>query len=134
MVTSLNSNVAYQDFIYRAPQVIIGTLNFDSPASVTIGGLPAGAQITGVTFITTTAFNATTTNNINVGIINASGTATANYAVSLQGIGSVGVNVLTLAATCLPLATNSQITCAYSQSGTAATTGAGKIVVRFVGP
>jgi len=134
MTTSLNSAVAYQDFIYKAAQCIIGTLNFDSAATVTLGGLPAGAAIIGVVVVTTTAFNATTTNTISVGIINASGTATAAYAVSAQDITAAGPKNVTLASTCLPLATNSTITCAYGQSGTAATAGQSKVIVRFVGP
>jgi hypothetical protein len=132
MVTSLNSTVAYQDFLYEAEQVIIGSIDFNSSTTTTIGGLPAGAIVTGIVVAVSTVFNGTTP-TITIGIINASGTATATYYVSSgTSLAAAGVIASTLAATALPLATNSAITVTRSETGSSA--GAAKVIVRFVGP
>jgi hypothetical protein len=132
MVTSLNSQPAYQDFQYEAEQVIVGSLDFNSAATTTIGGLPAGAMVTGIVVVVSTLFNGTTP-TITVGIINASGVATATYYVSSgTSLAAAGVIAATLAATALPLATNSTVTVTRSETGSSA--GAAKVIVRFVGP
>src|SRR5262245_29911662 len=124
MVTNLQTVIPSQDILYAVDQVIVARLSFDSPASVSIGGLPAGAIPIAATFSTQTAFNAATTNNINVGFTDATAT-TANAYVAAGAIGPVGPVQLTLATTGVPLSRATTVTMAYSQTGTAATAGVG---------
>ena len=132
MVTSLNNQPAYTDFLYEAEQILIGTLTNASGTTTTIGGLPAGAMVTGIVVVVSTLFNGTTP-TITVGIIDASGAATATYYVSSgTSLAAAGVIASTLAATALPLATNSSVTVTRSETGSSA--GAAKVIVRFVGP
>jgi len=132
MVTSLNNNPAYTDFLYEAEQIIMKDLTFASGTTTVIGGLPAGAMVTGIVVVVSTLFNGTTP-TITVGIIDATGAATATYYVSSGiSLAAAGVIAGTLAATALPLATNSQVTVTRSETGSAA--GVAKVIVRFVGP
>jgi hypothetical protein len=134
MVTTLQNRVPSQDFLYKAEQVMVGTLAFDSPANKIIGGLPAGAVVIGVIVSTGTAFNAATTNNINVGFSDDIGT-TNNAYVAAQAIGPVGTVSPTMATTTnVPLSRATNVIVNYAQSGTAATAGAATVVVRFVVP
>lgn len=132
MVTSLNNAPAYTDFLYEAEQVLAYNLDFTAGTTTTIGGLPAGAVVTGIVVVVSTVFNGTTP-TITVGIINASGTATATYYVSSgTSLAAAGVIASTLATTALPLATNSSVTVTRSETGSSA--GSAKVIVRFVGP
>ena len=132
MVTSLNSNPSFQDYLYESEQVLTYTLDFTSGTTTNIGGLPAGAMVVGIVFVVSTVFNGTTP-TATVGIINASGTATATYYVSSgTSLAAAGVITSTLASTALPLATNSTVTVTRSETGSSA--GSAKVIVRFVGP
>lgn len=132
MVTSLNSTPAYQDYLYESEQVISAPLDFTAGTTTTIGGLPAGAMVVGIVVVVSTVFNGTTP-TITIGIINASGTATATYYVSSgTSLAAAGVITSTLASTALPLATNSQVTVTRSETGSSA--GSARVIVRFVGP
>jgi len=133
MVANLQTAVPSQDMGYRVEQVMLARINFDSPATINVGGLPANAAITGITFHTQTAFNAVTTNNLNVGFTDPTGTSTTAY-VSAQAIGPLGVAVPVLPATAIPLSRATTVTASYTQTGTAATAGTGLLTIRFVVP
>lgn len=134
MVANLQTSIPPQDIQYGVEQVMSARLNFDSPATVNIGAIPAGAIVLAVVVATTTTFNAATTNTINVGFSDPTGT-TANAYVAAQAIGPVGTVAVTMATTTnVPLSRPTTVTCAYGQTGTAATTGAAIVVVRFVVP
>lgn len=133
MVANLQTSVPPQDIQYGVEQVMVGRLNFDSPARLTIGGLPANAFVTGIIAVTLTAFNAGTNNNLNVGITDPVAT-TDNYFVSAQAIGPTGPVAPALPATALPLSRPTNVTVGYAQSGGAANAGAALVVVRFVVP
>ena len=134
MVTNLQTSIPSQDCGYEVEQVMWARLNFDSPATVNIGGLPAGGVVTGVVTQTLTAFNATTTNTINVGQADATGTV-ANAYVAAGAVGPVGTVNQTMATTTnVGLSRPTTITCAYGQTGTPATAGAAMVCVRFIVP
>lgn len=134
MVANLQTSIPSQDIGYETEQVMWTRLNFDSPATVNIGGLPAGAVVVGAVVQTLTAFNAATTNNINIGFTDPTATV-ANAYVAAQPIGPIGTVNLTMAPTTnVGLSRPTTVTCAYSQTGGAATAGAAIVIVRFVVP
>jgi hypothetical protein len=133
MVANLQTSIPSQDFGYKAEQVMVARLNFDSPATVNIGGLPANAMVTDLTVTTQTAFNAGTNNNLNIGFTDPTATNATAY-VSAQAIGPVGVVVPTLPATAVPLSRPTTVTAQYAQTGTPATAGTALIALRFVVP
>jgi hypothetical protein len=133
MVANLQQTVPNQDFLYKAEQSMSRVLNY-TDGTVSVGGLPASGVITAVTVSTTTAFNAATTNNINIGQTDAVGTV-ANAYVAAQPIGPVGTVAPTMATTTnVQLSRPTVITAAYSQTGAAATAGSAVVVVRFIVP
>jgi hypothetical protein len=96
---------------------------------VLVGTLPAGAQITDVTVNVTTAFNAVTTNVVNVGTT----TTGAEVAASAQVIaGTPGVKKPTAFYSLGVMAADTDIWVSYTQTGTAATTGVGYVIVNYV--
>ena len=135
MVANLQTTVPSQDMLYGVEQVMVGTITFNDTAAKVIGGLPAGAVVLGAIVSTTTAFNAATTNNINIGQTDTTGTV-ANAYVALLAIGPVG----TIASPVAALATNVQlsrptsITATYVPSGGGQSAGAAVVIVRFVVP
>jgi hypothetical protein len=133
MVANLQQRVPSQDFGYKAEQVMVAPITFSSPATVNVGGLPANAVVTGWQFTTSTAFNAGTTNTLNVGQTDPTGTV-ANAYVAAAAIGPVGNATAALPATSVPLSRPTTVTASYVQSGTPATAGAGVLVIRFVTP
>ena len=92
----------------------------------TLGAIPAGALITGVTIITTADFSSATTLKITIGGVD---TATAST------ITSAGVINVTLASTFAATAANvgsNDALITYTATGTALTTGAATVVVSYV--
>jgi hypothetical protein len=115
------------------------TVNFDTPFAgepggvttngVPIGGLEAGAMVLGVDVVVETAFNAGTTNTLNVGT-----PADDNGFADTVGVapGTVGFKPnLQGALSGIPLAANTVVYAKFAQTGTAATTGKATIVVKF---
>lgn len=95
---------------------------------VLAGTIPAGAQILGIHARITTAFNAATTNNVIVGTT-AGGNdimVTAEAAAGATGFksGTTGQAVT--------FAADTDLYVSYTQSGTAATTGDGYVIITFV--
>lgn len=121
--------MAQQARVYHTQQVhyIEAEINYDSGV-VTVGTLPSGATIlkpiSGIQV--NTAFNAATTNLIDIG-------TTANddlYATDLAG-GTVTFVPLDEAVD-LVLTADTTFTATYAQSGTAATAGSGRVVICYI--
>ena len=109
---------------------IITTIAFSDTAAVSIGTLPADAQIVGINIDTTTAFNAGTTNTVTVGK-----TGTANAFVTATSVTSLGrASVATTGTYSAWADTGSaelDAIVTFSQTGTAATTGAVRVTIVF---
>jgi hypothetical protein len=109
---------------------ITTTIAFSNTAAVSIGTLPANAQIVDIYIDTTTAFNAATTNTVTVGK-----TGTANAFVTATSVTSLGrASVATTGTYSAWADTGSaelDATVTFSQTGTAATTGAARVTIVF---
>lgn len=119
--------VTHQLPYFRAT-VAFDTTQIGTAGKVPLGTLPAGSIVTGMLVKVTEAFNATTTNVLVVG------TADDSDAV----IGAADVDETTVGTTVTFAAVGYKPTAAtplfvtYTQTGTAATTGAADIVLWFV--
>jgi hypothetical protein len=135
MVANLQTTVPSQDMLYGVEQVMVGTITFNDTAAKIIGGLPANAVVLGAVVATSTAFNAATTNNLNIGQTDATGTVANAYA-ALLAIGPVGTIATPVAAlsTNVPLSRPTSITATYVPTGGGQTAGAAVVIVRFVVP
>lgn len=107
----------------------LGDPNTDSNG-IAIGALEAGAIPLHCHVIVQTAFNAGTTNTLDVGTTaDPDGYATA--AATLSGATGFKGN-LTGALTGIPLAANTVVYAVFAQTGTAATTGKATVILTFV--
>lgn len=105
-----------------------GTLT-PSAASITLGVIPPGSIIIGAGVVISTAFNAASTNVIDIGT-----TADPDgLATDLAG-GTIGLIVWDELATSNDLYTTTDVTivASYAQTGTAATAGVGHVFVQFI--
>lgn len=94
--------------------------------------LPKGALIIGTDVFVTTVFNAGTTNVFVVGTT-AAGTDLAGAADVTEGTAGAYLNIKPNASTSwVPLPADTQIFATFTQTGTAATTGAAYVIVKFV--
>lgn len=90
--------------------------------------LPTGAIVLRSNIITTTAFNAATTNTLSLGFVGGTGTELVNA----QSVAAAGdVQVLAPAAAD-PLAAPKQVQVIYAQTGAAANAGAAYVVIEYV--
>ena len=112
---------------------VTNTVAFSDSSAVTIGTIPANAQIVNIHIDVTTAFNAGTTNNMTVG---KSGSAAAFVAAT--GVGSAGrASVATTGVYSAWADVGSAevpVTATYAQTGTAATAGAARVTVVYRSP
>jgi len=100
-------------------------------ASTTLGVIPPGSIIIGAGVVISTAFNAQSTNVIDIGT-----TADPDgLATDLAG-GTIGLIVADELATSNDLYTTTDVTivASYAQTGTAATAGVGHVYVQFIPP
>jgi hypothetical protein len=136
MVANLQTTIPAQDVAFLSvEQTIIGTLTFADTTAKIIGAIPAGAVVLGAVVATSTAFNAATTNNLNIGQTDPTGTVANAYA-ALLAIGPVGTIATPVAAlsTNVPLSRPTSITATYVPTGGGQNAGAAIVVVRFVVP
>src|SRR5678816_2698094 len=133
MATSLNTTVVARDAGEQQIQILRKRYTFaDVATTVTVGKIPAGASVVGGGVHVVTAFNATTTDVLNVGYIGATTNASA-YATALTTAAVGWIVFDELAAT-----TNIQgtvehtITAAPTETGAASTAGVADIIVWFV--
>ena len=109
---------------------ITGTVVFGNATAVTIGSVPAGAQIVNIHIDTTTAFNAGTTNTMTVGTSGSAAAYVATTAVGPLGRASVATTGVYSAWPTVG-ASDVTVTANYSQTGTAATTGAATVTIVY---
>ncbi len=104
-------------------------INFSETGTITIGTIPAGAVIINAGVVVTTAFNAGTTNTLDIGT---SGD-TDGFATALA-LGTIGRIVADEMATSNDLYSTSEVTlqCVVTLSGTAATAGEGFVYVEYI--
>ena len=102
---------------------------FSETGTITIGTIPAGAVIINAGVVVTTAFNAGTTNTLDIGT---SGD-TDGFATALA-LGTIGRIVADEMATSNDLYSTSEVTlqCVVTLSGTAATAGEGFVYVEYI--
>jgi len=98
-----------------------------SGVSLKVGTLPAGARVLRQTTFVETAFNAGTTNTINVGY-SANGTDVLNAGAG----GAIATLVTAVPAAAGPIAADTDVFVQYNQTGGAATAGAGTVVIEYV--
>jgi hypothetical protein len=133
MVTSLNTASPARDAGTQQVQYLRKRITFSNVAStVTVGKIPAGASVVTGGVHVVTAFNATTTNVMNIGFIGATTNASA-YATALT-TSAVGYIVLDeLAATSNIQGTvEHTVTASPSETGAASTAGTADVIVGFV--
>lgn len=109
---------------------ITSTVVFGNATAVTIGSVPAGAQIVNIHIDTTTAFNAGTTNTMTVGVNGSAAAYVATTAVGPLGRASVATTGVYSAWPTVG-ASDVTVTANYSQTGTAATTGAATVTIVY---
>ena len=133
MATSLNTLVTARDAGEQQVGILRKRYTFaDVATTVTVGKIPAGASVVGGGVHVVTAFNATTTDVLNVGFIGATTNASA-YATALTTAAVGWIVFDELAAT-----TNIQgtvehtITAAPTETGAASTAGVADIIVWYV--
>jgi hypothetical protein len=108
------------------------TINFDTPgvsSGVLIGTIPSGAEIVYAMVKTKTAFNATTTNVLTVG---QNSTSYNDIATAADVDEAAAEAVLILRGSDLSFTADTGVYAKYTQSGTAATAGAARILVFYV--
>lgn len=132
--TSLNTGQPARNLLYGVVQAIVKTVAFDtlgigSTDTVKVGTLPAGAQIVDCIVRVTTAFNAATTNVLIVGT--SSGSNADIVAAADVNEGAAGTTVVERGQD-LAFSSDTPIYVKYTQTGTAATTGAAVITITYV--
>lgn len=116
----------------QVPDFLRRRVRFDTVGAaggIPVGTLPAGARLLAVNVYIDTAFNAGTTNTLNIGTT-ATGSEvlpSATVAPGTTGFKTAGAAVL---ATAFP--TDTTIYASFVQAGTAATAGLADIVIHYV--
>lgn len=102
-------------------------ISFDGPTTVSLGYLPAGAVVTASGTSVATAFNAGTTNNLDIGITGSLNTYGDNIA-----LGSAGVKNGTITATAhAVIAADTEVFATVQLAGTAASAGAAEVWLQY---
>lgn len=99
--------------------------------NVVLGVMPPGSIVIGAGVVISTAFNATSSNVIDIG----TNADPDGFATDLAA-GTIGLIVWDELATSNDLYTTTDVTvvCSYAQTGTAATAGVGHVFVQFIPP
>ena len=107
------------------------TIAYTDTAAVTIGTLPAGAQIVNVNIDVTTAFNAGTTNTVTVGKTGSAAAFVAATSVGSAGRASVATTGVYSAWANVGTSDIDYATVTFSQTGTAASAGAARVTIVY---
>jgi len=106
------------------------TFAFSNATAVTIATIPAGSQIVDINIDVTTAFNATTTNTVTVGT--SASAAAYVTATSVTSLGRSSVATTGVYSAWGNTGTSDLVaTITFSQTGTAATTGAARVTIVY---
>ena len=106
------------------------TLAYTDSSAVTIATIPANSQIISINIDTTTAFNAGTTNTVTVGKTGSAAAFVASTSVTSLGRQSIATTGV-YSAWADTGASDVSATITYSQTGTAATTGALRVTIVY---
>jgi hypothetical protein len=109
---------------------VTNTIAYTNSAAVTIGTVPAGAQIVSINIDVTTAFNAATTNTITVGKSGSAAAFVASTSIGSAGRASVATTGVYSAWADVGSA-DVPVTATYSQTGTAASAGAARVTIVY---
>lgn len=133
MTGTLNNQIPARDSGYKFPQYFRASVAYNTPGigtgnGVQIGTIPAGARLRSCAAIVDTAFNAATTNVLTVGT--AAGSSADIMSASDVTEGTPGIYSAGTGAT-LTFSVDTPIYAKYTQTGTAASTGAAVIIMDF---
>ena len=109
---------------------ITTTIAYTDTAAVSIGTIPANAQIVDVNIDVTTAFNAAGTDTVTVGKTGSAAAFVASTSVASAGRASVATTGVYSAWANIGT-TDIDATVTFSQSGTAATAGAARVTIVY---
>lgn len=127
--STVGTNVANVGFVEMSQTDTITFANTtDKSLSIVI---PANSQLVDIKIFVTTAFNAGTTNTLDIGIVGNSDLYVDNAAVGTAGDAALGVTALVSDWSDIGT-TDVKLAAKYIQTGTAATAGAARIVVSYV--
>ena len=126
--------MAYNNSVTNAAGVlsaITATIAYTDTSAVTIGTLPAGAQIVNVNIDVTTAFNAGTTNTVTVGKTGSAAAFVTATSVGSAGRASVATTGVYSAWANVGTSDVDYATVTFSQTGTAASAGAARVTIVY---
>ena len=112
---------------------VTNTIAYSDSSAVTIGTIPANAQIIDINIDVTTAFDAGTNDLISVGKSGSAAAFVANTDVSSAGRASVATTGV-YSAWADTGSTEVAVTATYTQTGTAATAGAARVTIVYRSP
>jgi hypothetical protein len=112
---------------------VTGTFAYTDSSAVTIGTIPANAQIVNINIDVTTAFNAASTNTVTVGKSGSAAAFVASTSVGSAGRASVATTGVYSAWADVG-SSEVPVTATYSQTGTAATAGAARVTIVYRSP
>lgn len=124
-------NDGSQNVHFIGKDVTYATTGIGTADTVKVGRIPAGSMLMPAQVRITTVFNAATTNVLTVGQ-----NATANTDIVAAGELNEGATGVTIVGTgcALTFANDTDIYVRYTQTGTAATTGAATIIIPYIPP
>lgn len=124
-------NDGSQNVHFIGKDIAYNTVGIGTADTVKVGRIPAGSMLCNARVRITTAFNAATTNVLTVGQ-----NASANTDIVAAGELNEGVTGMTVVLTgaALSFANDTDIYVRYTQTGTAATTGAATIIITYIPP
>ena len=110
---------------------ITATIAYTDTSAVTIGTIPANAQIVDINIDVTTAFNAATTNTVTVGKTGSAAAFVTSTSVGSAGRASVATTGVYSAWANVGSSDVDYATVTYSQTGTAASAGAARVTIVY---
>lgn len=110
---------------------ITTTIAYTDSSAVTIGTIPANAQIINVNIDVTTAFNAGTTNTVTVGKTGSAAAYVTSTSVGSAGRASVATTGVYSAWANVGTSDVDYATVTFSQTGTAASAGAARVTIVY---
>lgn len=126
--------MAYNNSVTNAAgmlSAITATVAYTDTSAVTIGTLPAGAQIISINIDVTTAFNAGTTNTVTVGKTGSAAAYVTSTSVGSAGRASVATTGVYSAWANVGTNDVDYATVTFSQTGTAASAGAARVTIVY---
>src|SRR6185369_13438168 len=121
-------NDGSQNVHFIGKDISYNTVGIGTTDTVKVGRIPAGSMICDARVRITTAFNAATTNVLTVGTSAGSDADIVGASEVVEG--STGMTVVLTGAS-LTFSSDTDIYVKYTQTGTAATTGAASVVITY---